>query len=540
MGIERAVERRVNGSAPSGWLRETEVTALRNEMTLLQEDFETALQQLRFEDRGWELLYGNNFDKDRGPDLTQVKEVAEKNRTYVAGHPLIKHAQILRTSYIHTKGLIIPGYTPLGTKRRSGRPSALDTFCNKPLNRKALFGEDAALQMEQSLITDGVFFLVGDNRTKELRSITLAEIANVYVNPDYPDEIWAYLREWSSYNPNTGKTTTEREWIYTDEFTGVKKSNINVGGKDIRVNKDKTIFDLWVNRQNGWTFGAGDAMTAVVWVRTYTELVMNGKTMTDALAQFAAKVKVKSKAGSDRVGVTVSRNRGAGQVSTYGEGNDIDVFQSAGKTYDFNGLRPIAALVAAGMDVSIVHLLSDPGAAGSSYGSASNLDLPQKRAMVLRQNQWKAFDKRVLKWGTNEDVDVSFPSLDEPDPYRDSQTIALAWQTGAFHPDEIRPRMAQAANITLTKDSAPAGILLPNNEKSLPRKDIDTEGSSTGTQAASPDQGRSNGAGNADSALGNDERTDTIGEMLRQAQREDFLERFEGLVQRAEAIGLSA
>ncbi len=530
MGIQRAVERRE---------RMEEAVVERDELLarveLLQENFDAAVRQLAFEDKGWSLAYGGQVDNATGPTLDQVKEVSEKNRTYVAGHPLIKHAQVLRTSYIHSKGMDIPGITDEKSKRtpkKQGRKPALETFYNDPANQECLFGEDAALHMEQSLITDGVFLVVGDTNTKKMRSITINDIVDVYVSDEYPDEIWAYMRQWNSYSRVTNKTEVKHEWIFTDRYTDTLPSNITRGGKDVPVAKNKRIFDLWVNRQTGWSFGAGDAMTAIAWVRMYTELVMDGKTMTEALSKFAAQIKVKSKKGADAVGVRVARNRGAGQMATVGEGNEISVFQSAGKTYDFNGLRPIAALIAAGMDVSIVHLLSDPGAAGSSYGSASNLDLPQKRAMVLRQNQWKAFFRRVLKWATDQDIQVSFPDLEDQEAYRKGQLIALAWDRGMIHPEEGRLAFLKVADIPVLEDTVPDGILIPNNEKSLARRDIDTDGAtpSTAPQAASPDQGRSNGTGGTSSAAANDQRSDVLESM----RNDEFLDRFESLVARME------
>ena len=51
-------------------------------------------------------------------------------------------------------------------------------------------------------------------------------------------------------------------------------------------------------------------------------------------------------------------------------------------------------------------------------------------------------------------------------------------------------------------------MLIPNNEMSAQRKDIDLE--KTAATQASPDQGKTNGTGGTDSGLANDLRTDGI------------------------------
>ena len=457
---------------------------------------------LAVEDQGWRQLTGALRDEEEGPSLSQLKDWSKLTRELVAASPLMKRAVTLRHSYVWSKPLEIPGVEESTGKR--GRPSKLSSFVKNRVNQATLLAPAAHIEAESSLATDGCFLVLGDNKTKTIRSIPLREIEDVMVNPDHSDEIWAYLRKWNSYQPG-GKDEVRYEWIFTDQYTG--KIPSKVGETKHPVATDKRMIDMWVNRQIGWRYGVPDALPAIQYVRMYSELLYNGKVMTDALATFAAKVKVKSRKGSDNVGVKTALG-GPGKVTTYGEGNEVDVFTSAGKTYNFDGIRPVAAMVAAAMEVSIVHLLSDPGAAGSSYGSAANLDLPTKRAMVARQNAWTTFIERVIEWGTEEKLNISFPPLEEPDLYRAVQAATLVWNSGLVHADEARNAFLSAMGLVPTHDTAPEGVLVPNNEDSIQRSDIDTD-SIDGTagrtnSAASPDQGRSNGAGRVDDNLKHD------------------------------------
>lgn len=510
---------------------ESELAAYSGENEILREELDSVKAMMAYDEQGWTAISGITGQGAPGLSLGTLKSSSAQIREYAVGNPLIKRGLGLRYSYVWSKGVQIPGVNEETGKR--GRPSKLEKFYRHPVNQASFFSDSAHQAMELAAGTDGCFLLLGEEATKVVRPIPVSEIAGVYVNPEFSGEIWAVLREW---NPNPDSpNTVRRRWYYSDQFTGTKKQSIqDEQGRTVPVDNKHTLIDFWANRQVGWPYGVPDALAAMGYVRQYTELMMNGKTMTDALARFASKVKVGSKAGANNVGVKLG-NGGAGQAAVIGEGNEMDIFSAAGKTYDFNGIRPVASLVATALEVSIIHLLSDPGAAGSSYGSASNLDLPTKRAMVARQNLWKAFIERVVKWGTGDELNVSFPSLDDPDPYREAQVVALAWNSGTVHEDEVRPRMLEVANLTSRHQKAPEGVLVPNNENSLARQDIDADG--TPATTASPDQGQSGDISGtaADSTVKNDQRTDGISEAINRMANMEALDRFEELVMRMEA-----
>lgn len=521
-----------------------ELNARDGQIELLQEELATVRAMMDYDELGWTSL--GNFDSMPGPSLQQNKADSIKIREMAVGAPLIKRALALRHSYIWSKGIIVPGIDddpgirdgvgadePEKPKKR-GRPTKeqtaskqLEEFWRKPLNQKAIASSEAHEQMEKAAGTDGVYLLLGDEETKELRSIPLYEITGFLTNPNFNDEIWAYRRAWQ---PDPNSTTVRVRWIYTDQFTGQRATQINDGTTSNAVERNWTILDQWVNKQVGWPLGTSDALPAIQYARTYIELIQDGRKMTNSLAKLVGKVKSVSKSNSNAVGVKFGSG-GAGQVGTYGEGQDIDIFQAAGKTYDFNGLRPIAALVATGLEVSIVHLLSDPGAAGSSYGSAANLDTPTKRAMVARQNLWAAYIERVVLWGTGQKLNVSFPSLDDPDPYREIQARVLGWGTGLVHEDEMRPEILKSLGIQSRHDAAPDGVMLPNNSDAQTKLAGD---SAVATQAASPDQGQSNGTGGGGSTAADDQRTDTIESLMGIMQATSLIERLEAALSKLE------
>lgn len=467
------------------------------------EQFREALNQVQMslavEDMGWKKVIGGSFQDEEGPSLEQVKDVSRLAREMMAGNALINRGVDLRQSYVWSKTLEIPGVDDAPGAQKKRGPKPLESFVRNRVNRNSVFSPEAQHRMEASLATDGCFLLVANKKTKTVRPISITEIEGVYTNPEFVDEIWAYKRSVVRENAR-GEREARVAWIFTDTYHEVKGKKARPQD-DTEVDEENIIIDMWVNRQVGWVYGLPDVLPALLWARMYTELLHYGKIVNDALATYVAKVKTKKQSGADNVGIK-SAKAGPGSTVAYGVGNEIDVFSTAGKTYDFDGIRPVAAQAATSMKVSLVHLLSDPGAAGSSYGSASNLDLPTKRAMVSRQNAWASFLERVIYWGSNQSVNIQFPPLEDPDMYRAMQAAVIGWNTGLLHADESRDHLIKAGGVTPIHAAPPEGVLLPNNENSLPRQDIDSDAqggdkapSASGQQAPSPDQGRSNGTG---------------------------------------------
>jgi hypothetical protein len=97
------------------------------------------------------------------------------------------------------------------------------------------------------------------------------------------------------------------------------------------------------------------------------------------------------------------------------------------------------------------------------------------------------------------------PIADGAELYRKTQAIVLKWNTGLYTPEQIKNELQLLVGDPMPSD-IPDGVLVPNNEFSLGRTDIDMDMSAT---VPSPGQGQDNGAGSLD-GLGMDLRSDTI------------------------------
>jgi len=480
--------------------------AIRQENGQLHEALADVIQTLRFEDRGWQNILDHSLDRMEGITLGELQEASTRIRPLLTGQSLLKQGSELRIGNVWSKGVVIQG--SVRSSSATGSPTLLQKFCADPVNRASVFSPDARGQLERALYADGNVILVGNSVTRQIRRIPIFEITDVLVNPDFPEEIWAYQRTWKDTTvPDPSKMRVR--WYYTNRFSGTRRKSIGVDGARYAVDPVSTIFDLGVNKQVGWPLGIPDALAAVAYALMYSQFVKYGQVMSESLAKFAFKIVNKTASGAKASAVKVSKSRGSGQTTSLTEGQDLTPLASAGRGYDFDSGRAMAAQVAAALGVSVVHILADPGASGSSYGSASNLDAPTKRNARIRQNTWVEFLGEVIEWGARKRPEIFFPEIDDRDPFREMQMLATAWAMGVLHPDEDRERSLELLNIDPKRSNAPAGVLLPNNEFSLPRKDIDTDGAPTGTGGQGQPSAFVGNGGNA-----NDLRSDVLSNAL--------------------------
>lgn len=456
-----------------------------------------------------------------GPTLYQVQDVAKRLRNLLGLNAHIGRGARARHSYIWEGGIHYDGVP--GSAR--GRGTNVQAIMQDAINQANFFGAAARERQEKACYASGHYFVIGEEaRTgrnaapKRLYSIPLWQITAAWVNPDLPDEIWAVRRSWSpdgivDTSNQLGATAQKHEWVFLNAHIDKRTRTITYNGGDEPVAQNKRLFMEVVNRQDGWTWGLPDAVAAFAWADQYRRGLINGIKMQEALATLAFKLTGKSAAGAANGAVKVQSTTVKGGTAAMVDGMDVAALSTAGKGYDFDSLRPVLAAAATAIDISVVALSSDPGAAGSSYGSAQTLDLPTRLAMEARRAIHVEFEKEILTWLGAPDARVWFqPLVDGAELYRMVQTIVLKWNTGLYQPEQAKAQLDALMGI-FDPSPIPQGVLIPNNEASLARRDLDTDAAATarvGTQAPAADQGVSNGTGGQGSDSGNDIRQDQL------------------------------
>lgn len=489
--------------------RATEVLGELEKSPMAVELLNRVQKMLDLEDQHWSKIFGNV--EHEGLTLDDLHEMSDSIRQAIVKSPIIDRGAQLRHSYVWSKGINLPEVKK--EQGAKGAKSRAEKAVHHPTNQRFLFAEEAYEELERGLYSDGSVWVLGDNASKVAHRIPVAEIVDFLSHPDFAEEVWAWKREWK-HTDRLGKIVTKAAWYYTDDCTLPQEKRAKKQIQNTPVDHSRTMMVQSVNRQIGWPLGIPDAVAAVAWAKLYSEFLKHGYVMSRSLASIAFRATAPSRQAGENAALKLATPQGAGSTAIMGSASTLTALPTAGKGYDFDSGRPIAAMVATSVQVSIVHLLSDPGAAGSSYGSASTLDLPTKRAVVSRQRSWAAFFNRVLRWMGVEEPSVSFPSLEEPDFYREVQALMVGWTTGTIRPEELRPRLLKLLQIDVTDTSAPDGVLIPNNRETV--KANQPADSAVG-------QGHDSPAGKGPNA--NDIRNDGIGEALKNMRLEELMQR---------------
>lgn len=451
----------------------------------LREGIAEVRAMMSAEDRGWQLIQGlGSGDHVQGLDLEEVKLVSEQARAQVAASALPKRAADLHTGFVFGRGMEIDGV--LREAGKNGRPTAEIAFYENPINQESLFSGAAKKELQYARFTDGNVIAFCDKSTKTVRRIPIYEITATYVNPEYPDEILAWLRTWEQRTVD-GKTEQRQAWAYTNRFKGTRKKSIKVGNDVIPVLENVTAVDLRANRQVGFTYGVPDAVAGLNWTRSYGEVLRYGQIVSESLAKFTYKVTQKTKQGAQNVGVKMSSG-GVGQTAVIGEGQDIQLVSQSRQAYDFTHAQPLAAMAAAAWNVSIVDLLASPSSAGSSYGAGNLLTAGMQNAMQAMRLEWTAFYEDVFQACGLGVPGIHWPEMEKPDAYRLAQELTL--YSPALSDEEYRAAVLDRLDIVGDAKVIPPSLKARNQAQK---------------QAASPDQGRNSPAGAADSGSLNDQ-----------------------------------
>lgn len=425
----------------SDFIRQFEAMTAENE--LLRESYASMAQAIiAFDDDGWNPI-GTHFGQN-GFTLTELRVAASKIREITEGNPLLKRGSSMRSSYVFGRGVSF-----------GEQPPRIRRFIESPMNQDVLFSHDAQMINERSHFTDGQFFILGDNQTKELQRIPFDEITGAVTDPDNSERIRYIRRTWTRTDVNfpTGKSTlAERNvWYPVDTYQPQGRFASTIQNQP--VDPSKTMFYSRVNRRGGRIWGVPDAVPAVPWAHAYNEYLKDGSRMLKSLSMFAWQLRSKSKAGAAAAAASIATPATAGSTAIMGDGMELSSMPRS-NTIDLGTGRPLASMVASALEISVVALLSDPGTSGA-YGTAQTLDVPTVKAMESRQHAWTGFYRRVLRWMGANNPEVNWPKIEVEPSQRFMQALALARETNAIWDDEYRAAVIETLDIQRMHDAPP-------------------------------------------------------------------------------------
>jgi len=434
----------VKQSAEIARLQESN-NALSSSVEMLQESFADAM--LALDDVGWRPLGAEeNAAEIR---LETVKNIAQTTRGLVAINPMIKRGVAVRTTYIWGEGVKFQGLDekdPILTDRN---------------NKKFFFSPQAHAELEAVMATDGNLFTLitkpGGGRRRlsdtgagvaKLTRVPMREITGTVSNPANTEDVWFYKREFKITRESyaTGQVTEQDviAWFPADDYDVENGKPFTIQGKPVVWNS--AILHNTANKQVGWKWGAPDLMSVIFWTKAYKEFLENSATLVKAYSRFAFKITAPTAGGVKGAATKVAQqptrdpltgeHQSVGGTALMGMGTTMSTIGRTGGSVDFNAGLPLAAMVAAGLEIPLTTITSDSGS--SNRSAAETLEAPTMKAMKARQQLWGGFFERLFHYLGKEDVKCIWGKIDLGDLLRNLQAIAAVTPLNVLHAEEVR------------------------------------------------------------------------------------------------------
>ncbi|MFI7113969.1 hypothetical protein ACIBK9_47165 [Nonomuraea sp. NPDC050227] len=466
------------------------VKAERQMVAHLQESI--ADLEARMYEPGWQRLTATVEEEFSRGGLEQITAVC---RIMTIKSPLLRRGLSLRTGYVWGQGVQI-------SARATGEQgqdvnSVVQRFLDDPGNRRTLTGDQAHEELERALYSDGNVFLAlfTSPRTGrvQVRTLPWDEITDVICNPEDRSEPWFYRREWWQDVRTDSGVIQERRVAYYPALgynPPLKPRRLTFpyyGDNQLaEVLWDAPVYHVRVNAQLGWKFGVPDSYAAVDWAQAYKSFLEDWATLIKALSRFAwrltskgskqaaARARIAQAPATDRYSGDPQR---AGATALMTPDMSLEAIPKSGATIDSESGRPLAAMVAAALDVPVTMLLGDPGTTGAR-ATAETLDTPTERSMELRRSVWAEAYRRILDHvidqavkapqgalkgkvvrdddnietvelaqDTDRTVDISFPDIDDLDPGVIIDSITKADGTGYLPPLVVVRLLLEALGV---------------------------------------------------------------------------------------------
>jgi hypothetical protein len=403
---------------------------------------------MAIDDIGWRPL-GDDVDATEIP-LDSIKETAQTTRGVLTLNPLIRRAIAVRTSYIWGQGWKFEGI------------SENDPILTNVKNRKWVFSEQAVGELEACVGTDGnLFALLTRGRTRAkgrgtVERVPMKQIVGTVTNPENNEDIWFYKRQWdyNTVNYTTQNKTAETRQAYypADDYDLANGRPSQIAG--VPVNWDSAILHVSGSKQTGWKWGVPDLMSVVFWTKAYKEYLETMMTLTKAYARFAWKVQASSVAGvnsvASKVQATPTRHPITNQPMDVGgtagmtAGMNLQAVGRSSNSVDFGGGLPLAAMIAAGLEIPLTTLTSDAGSANRS--GSETLSEPTIKAMEMRQKLWSNFYERMFAY-FGKTVRVVWPKIETEPTLKKIQAIVSALPANVLHDQEVRDYIVEALGL---------------------------------------------------------------------------------------------
>jgi hypothetical protein len=419
----------------------TLLDATTNHNELLQES--VADLELAAEDRGWQRMA---FGLEHQFTRQGLNDIARNCRVMALASPLIKRGTQLRIGYVWGQGVTVQARA--GSDAAQDVNAVITAFWDDESNQASFTSSQAQEENERALATDGnvILALFTDPSTGrvQVRSTPFEEVTDKITNPEDRDETWFFLRQYDTtvvrpFQPARGPLTTRTRAMTVKVLhpaLGYRPARRPRSIDGVEIMWDAPMLHVPVNRLDGWKWGVPDTYAALPWGRAYDGFLTDWARLVKALSKFAWKLtgdkssRARRAADTMRAALPAAVLPGmsdAGNVAAMGPGQNLEAIPKTGATIDSESGRPLAAMVAAAMGVSVVSLLADPGTTGNR-ATAETLDKPTILEMGMRRMLWASVIETVTGYVIDQAVKAPRGPLrgtTTRDPYTGRETVTL-------------------------------------------------------------------------------------------------------------------
>lgn len=444
-------------------MSEAELSTLIESYTVRVEQLQESLAtqvQMAYDNLGWQPMGAAYNGTRHGPSLQAIKDISCVGEQVATANPLAKRGINVRSSYIWGQGASLKRVPKRGRDVRS--------------IARTIGTTEAQLEIERTLAATGnLFFEV--SRRSSLRLIPICDITDALADTEDPSVLTYIQVAYDDYTRDEAldletqldrgrfPAGIRREWVPTIEQSGVLRTMIN----GIEVNPNKRIKHLGVNKESNWWWGIPDLYAVIMWIKGYKEYLEDNKTLTKAYAQFAWKVSANSRRGGERVASRMAQApsqdpltgemTNVGAAAILGRDQDMAPLQSV-RSVDFDNGRPLAAMVAAGLDLPLQVLISD-AAAGGSRRTDESLDSATALTLGARQAVMDSTLNDVAELLGLSSFNIEWPEINPEPTHRVVQALDMAGRSGMLYPKEWRQGLGRALAMNLTGDAPDADQL---------------------------------------------------------------------------------
>lgn len=460
--------------------RNEELTGLVTEE--MREAGEFGRAQLALEDIGWRPLMGVT-DSANSFTLDALHHASELCRAVATVNPLVERGLKVRTGYIWGSGVSV---VPEEFLSGPGRPRTVNLKPELPDGvEEVMTSTLAQLELESTAATDGNLFFLVDRKTKDVQRVPFEEVTEGVSQRGNRERLLYIRRTWNDWDlevdfdtdfdttpiSNPKASARGRSWLRADREGGSGRAQFSFrdvwyptpaglrvlgrgrGATHIagdQVDHSKVIVHVPFNRLTGWRWGVPDVLPAVWWTKAYKEYLENCATLAKAYARFAWKVTsdrsrsvrrtAAAMAQAPRLDPATGNPLNVGASAVLGAGQDLAAVGSNTRV-DFEAGRPLAAMIAAALDVPLPALTEDPSI--SNNAAATSLDTSTILVMQARQKVMDEAFRQVFKiLGLK--VRVRWPEISEEPVHRRLQALDMAIRLGLFTEDEARAMVLDA------------------------------------------------------------------------------------------------